>query len=445
MKFCAFLLSLVLLLCSGCGFFKTMSAADAYYTSEHHQLEVAQGKCPPPPHEPTLKCDDPPVLVDRAPLKIYSDGVDTGIDNKNIALKDSTESRVANATTRTKLEHQFALMAVFSRMAYHRHIPEYVRYGRDDPAGKNLPPHADACNKNRKNSKHPHPIDYLYEKSESDSGRWQLWEENGEAKGCASKEGLFYETYVFKTPQNQITHAVIAFRGTENSSNQLGYDWGSNVSNFFGFEPSEFKLAQEMQRLTIESLLASNGVGTFKPIIYVTGHSLGGGLAQQAAYLHKDIVAAYVFDTSPITNWSNIYGKFKADGKTKLMENDDPLIYRIAMKSEFLSYLRWFTNRVTERRFGRSDYVFQYKDDGSIFGKHNMSILACKFAESVSHIQPDKDNKVKPAEFYFTPTMAKNLLANFTKQTTEDKNKNGEIEYFCEGANIPNQPQTQPN
>ncbi len=389
---------------------KTINASNSYQQEQNQELENAQS------------VKDSPVLIDRAPRKLNS----TPIKHE---LTD-IDSQIANATTRTELEQQFALMSVFSRMAYHRHIPEKLRYGHDDTTETNLHPKTEACIKNTqnnttdKNRPYKHPIHWLYENSPEDEtkSRWILWNEPSDT-GCVSEGGLFYETYVYKQlngtqDETKPQIAVIAFRGTENSSNQLFLDWWGNLSNAFGFEPSEYKLAKKKLKNTVQGLLGQNS--SIK--IYVTGHSLGGGLAQQAAYLHKEILAAYVFNTSPVTNWSNNQLEKNDQGKSFLIQNTDPRIYRIELRGEFLNYVRWLTTRVSDRRFGRSDYVFQYQS-GSPIARHHMSILACYFLSSI------KEKNV--AQFNLTHAMASRLLKDNSKSEVDRKNPLGATESFC--------------
>lgn len=71
-------------------------------------------------------------------------------------------------------------------------------------------------------------------------------------------------------------------------------------------------------------------------ILIATGHSLGGGLAQHACYLSKRIARAYVFNSSPVTGWSDI-------PKRKRRENvAGSVIYRLYEKNEILQYFRVF-------------------------------------------------------------------------------------------------------
>lgn len=65
------------------------------------------------------------------------------------------------------------------------------------------------------------------------------------------------------------------------------------------------------------------------------GHSLGGGLAQQAAYAHLDIRTVYAFDPSPVTG-------FRSVAKATREANSQGLtIYRAFEHGEILAYARY--------------------------------------------------------------------------------------------------------
>jgi hypothetical protein len=106
--------------------------------------------------------------------------------------------------------------------------------------------------------------------------------------------GLEYQVW----RRTNCTEAVIAFRGTDSG------DTGDWVSNFrwFALAPyfDEYDQVGAEIRDVINKIYAS---GCRPPRIIVTGHSLGGGLAQHAAYGDKRITYAYAFDPSPVTGY----------------------------------------------------------------------------------------------------------------------------------------------
>lgn len=213
----------------------------------------------------------------------------------------------------------------------------------------------------------------------SDSSRWERWvpavPRDKEVVPCLNRDGLFYETYVYRDSNRRITEAVIAYRGTENRDGQTITDWTSNFSNFFGFEPKQYAIARStLEKLTEGLYKESKGIP-----IYAVGHSLGGGLAQQAGYLSRSITAVYTFNTSPVTNWANLRFGY-------LVKQGYPIIYRVHNGGEALGGIRGIATASTAARFGRYDLGVQFGQKELISG-HSIDVLACNFAKvlSVTH------------------------------------------------------------
>lgn len=242
----------------------------------------------------------------------------------------------------------------------------------------------------------------------SNAGRWKRWVPDEPTKDPRSDapqtapaaclddaSGLYYETYVLEQ-HGQLVEAVIAFRGTENRPGQTFRDWRSNIAAFFGFEPAQYAAA----RLKIEPLVnaLSNVLimrdGITK--IYATGHSLGGGLAQQAGYMSKDILEVYTFNTSPITNWS----KLRLDGDVR---NAYPIFHRVYHGGEFLEKIRFVSTTATDARFGRHDIGLQLKDRSNVAG-HSIQLIACEFARLV------RDSRVDEAPHGYSTEWIANVL-----------------------------------
>lgn len=248
------------------------------------------------------------------------------------------------------------------------------------------------------------------------AGRWVRWKgnKNVESEPCFDKQGLFYETYVFPS-QGPIEEAVIAFRGTENRGKQFWYDWTTNISNLFGFEPKQYEIAAEKIPKVIKALKEGN-----KHIkIYATGHSLGGGLAQQAGYLSKDIKEVFTFNTSPVTNWTNL--ALRGD-----VGNAYPIIHRIYNGGEALGGIRSITTLFNNTRYGRHDIGIQVGPKELVAG-HSMRLLKCHLACLIEQRGEDgNDNPSINAEHYFSTTYIRNELipSMFNKQSrTYDKDK----------------------
>lgn len=273
-------------------------------------------------------------------------------------VKPSSTNVVVIGETRTtpskEVANKFALMALFSKIVYRKELHPDVRKEK-------------GCA-------------YLQESQSfnlgmprgADGSGWSRWKGNAAAKSCDDIDGLAYETYIHQDRNGKTDEAVIAFRGTENyNTEELFNDWSTNFAAALGTEPSQFKIAQERVPQIIEQLkLQFPGIK-----IYATGHSLGGGLAQQAGYLSPDILEVFAFNPSPVTNWSFL----QLNGKIKVQ---DPIIYRVYHWHEGLAYVRNVTSRFNSRRFGRSDYEFFFQDEKPV-AVHEMGILACHLANLI--------------------------------------------------------------
>jgi len=298
-------------------------------------------------------------------------------DYKKVVSESMTSDTMVTISAPDKSEpasegaKKYGLMALFSHMTYLKHLPLKPTNERNEDCQK----HANL-----------HPMQKIDTRDASQLPAWRRW--NNPA-GCHSGEGLYYETYVYGKADS-IERAVIAIRGTENGADQFWTDWATNFSAVFGIDPSEYQLAREKIQHTIAKLRTNPKVK-----IYLTGHSLGGGIAQQIAYTEPEnfVAATYVFNTSPMTNWS-----FLATQHPSLVLNTDPLIYRIQERGEAAGLLRWVTTRVNFRRYGRSDHEFNFSKENPV-KTHAMNLLACNFARLI-------EKQPSIAEFDYTPEMA---------------------------------------
>lgn len=187
----------------------------------------------------------------------------------------------------------------------------------------------------------------------------------------------------------QITKAVIAYRGTENRSGQTWPDWSTNVANALGFEPRQYVLARERLETLTAGLLAESGAKALP--IYAVGHSLGGGLAQQAGYLSRNITEVYAFNTSPVTNWTNL----RLQG---LVKNGYPIIHRVHNGGEGLAGIRATATATTAARHGRHDIGIQFGEKELIAG-HSMAMLACGFAKILSQTRTQDADHGYPIDY----------------------------------------------
>ena len=297
------------------------------------------------------------------------------------------------------LAKPFALMALFAKVVYRKDLDESVRKAQGCSYVDAGPLQLDVGM--------PEEHDAPGSNGEKTSG-WRRWDGRvGTARvaaPCVDQAGLFMETYVHYVRNKDgmggeaIDKAVIAFRGTENDSwSEKVADWSTNFSALLGIEPHEYMLAQRAAKAVVDALRDN-----YPDVeLYATGHSLGGGLAQQAGYLDARIKAVYAFDTTPVTNWSHLQKRQNREGaackkalldkplpnpaaqdaalqacQTVVIQNPYPTIYRVSHWNEGLDYVRNVTTRFSTRRFNRSDYGFFFEKENPV-AAHEMGILAC--------------------------------------------------------------------
>jgi hypothetical protein len=304
-------------------------------------------------------------LLMTATTALESDGVRP---EKNEVVVGGTWKKVG---LDADLAGKFALMALFAKVTYRQDLP---LADRNSGACAYLQPQAKV-----EDFGMPHQVV---------GGRrtgWKRWIGTPEAPGCFNKAGLSYEVYVHETSGGSLDEAVIAFRGTENDSlRDIFLDWGTNFSALFAIEPPQYAAAQRWVPKVVAALKAPANSSGIK--IYATGHSLGGGLAQQAGYLSSDILEVFAFNTSPVTNWSALaYRDAEASRnapQARVIQNDYPKIHRVYHRREGLAYAREVTSRLNGRRLKRRDYEFFFQDE-KLVASHEMGILACHFAKLV--------------------------------------------------------------
>ena len=263
-----------------------------------------------------------------------------------------------------EMSKRFGLMAFFA----------LVVYGCDEDL---LDKYPDAC----KNTLVDNTSKFGMPYSDNEKIRWERWCSKN-VDSCFNGDGLFYETYVLRGSEGgYIEKAVVAYRGTESTPDQRFHDWSSNFAAAIGLEPKQYKLARERLPKLINQLKLE-GNPNKPPLIYAVGHSLGGGLAQQAGYLSGDIKEVYTFNTSPVTNWSylRMYG---------LIERGYPVIHRIYNGGEGLAGIRSIATASTATRYGRHDVGIQFGEK-SIVGGHSMKVLACGFAQVLSEMPKEQ-------------------------------------------------------
>ena len=186
--------------------------------------------------------------------------------------------------------------------------------------------------------------------------------------------------------------AAIVFRGTDFTS--FG-DWYSNTRWLTRINPLTWDQYQQARDLT-EKLVAriERLYGSGIEIIAV-GHSLGGGLAQQAAYTSNRINTVYAFNTSPVTGATSIDYRVTPEARKGVK------IYRIYESGEVLAGLRWSSRRVlplsaenpriTEIRLNFRSTRRKGEAGTGIVGQHAMKQVACDLVCHVTEKRPHSE------------------------------------------------------
>lgn len=119
---------------------------------------------------------------------------------------------------------------------------------------------------------------------------------------CRASDGL--EFHVWRRMDGGCREVAIAFRGTDRRD---AGDWQSNFRWFRRLSPrfDQYHQVQEHMGRIVERI-ERDGCNEATTRFVSVGHSLGGGLAQQAAYAHPRIRYVYAFDPSPVTGFFDI-------------------------------------------------------------------------------------------------------------------------------------------
>lgn len=140
-------------------------------------------------------------------------------------------------------------------------------------------------------------------------------------------KGLEYQFWKRKGCRN----IAIVFRGTDPTSSS---DWYSNfrwVTRVLPFADEYDQVRRSIKKIIKDARKVTD---CRDAKIIAVGHSLGGGLAQLAAYSDNDIKRVYAFDPSPVTAIYDI-DQLMREGNAKEL-----VIDRVYEKGEILSWLR---------------------------------------------------------------------------------------------------------
>ncbi len=190
--------------------------------------------------------------------------------------------------------------------------------------------------------------------------------------------------YHILTDSNSVCRKIIvAFRGTDSA-----IDF---VSNFRGLHGSWVKDEYDQVRRDIEAMMkkiVDNPCYRTSTKIIAVGHSLGGGLAQFAAFLNRKIRQVVIFNSSPVTGENDLVPKDVLAIKKGLS------IDHVYNRGEALYYARSYYNRGTLRSACDPQIRTIVVDEGptGIFARHRIGNIA----QSMLEWSPEEERTRRP-------------------------------------------------
>ena len=188
-------------------------------------------------------------------------------------------------------------------------------------------------------------------------------------------DGLYFKIYIRKELNARGEQLVaIAFRGTDGGNSDI---WSTLhwLTRWIPFTYDQYDLVRTIAPELVKRVKAHENFKGKKIRIVAAGHSLGGGLAQQAAYAADHIETVYAFDSSSVTGFYDV-NKEDRDRRAQKMR-----IYRTYERGEILAYLRRFMAQIypviaDNPKIVEARYNFESLK-GSFITLHSMENLAC--------------------------------------------------------------------
>lgn len=272
-----------------------------------------------------------------------------GNDLDSVAFRRTSAQRTAVELSKDEARDEALWAVPFSRVANH----VYCKYATDDPSVDKKDPNCQSY-------------------PELSKLNWkQLYDWRSILTQEEQKSGLGFMAFA-RAESGTTGVIVIGFKGTDFRS---AADWRSNLRWLTRFLPisgqDQYQLVHSHAEEWIDRALA-RAREEFPSVtgfdVYTTGHSLGGGLAQLLAYSDYRVKGAVVFDTTPVTGYTNIV--------TNDQVNCSARVIRIYERGEALQYVR----SVLRRFYPLSKNITELSFDlihagGNPVGNHSMSLF----------------------------------------------------------------------
>jgi hypothetical protein len=233
--------------------------------------------------------------------------------------------------------------------------------------------------------------DYADAQAALRNARWTAWSDFLDTNLLKKIENSHLRVEVWE--KQDPASVAVTFGGTVFKS---GKDWKSNLRWFTPAHDDEYTeivrtFAPAFEKEYLRRANTHKGAYLRGATLYATGHSLGGGLAQQFAYclpLNPSlprVTKVYAFDPSPVTGFYSVEVATRNENKNKL------LIDRIYERREVLSMVRSLTSvlrrpsaahpciRAVRYNLFHTPNLFHIPNP---IAAHSIKQLACKLEEA---------------------------------------------------------------